>query len=294
MFRGKRFPPPRRIATSQQPSGILELERFSDADFSRWKEVSKDLDELHASMYFGVIPEQRRNREDLIATLQRQPGVPLSVPRWVRIVTYQYSGEPLSAAGSLHSIGGRFNAGADLDGDSLNPWPALYIAADRETAYREKFQLHSSAMVEGLSPQELALTPWVSYATLGLTVELRNLFDMTTPEKLAPVAKVFGRIKMPAMAKLLMKKLRMGSSEIKMVNTGKQLYDAVFTHNWRMQPIQFGLPAPSHMLAELVRAAEFEGILYNSTKGSGQCLAVFPISCNQDHSSSSPTRRPVP
>jgi hypothetical protein len=40
--------------------------------------------------------------------------------------------------------------------------------------------------------------------------------------------------------------------------------------------VQFGLPAPSHTLAALIRSAGFEAILYRSTKGAGRCVAVFP------------------
>lgn len=43
-----------------------------------------------------------------------------------------------------------------------------------------------------------------------------------------------------------------------------------------MLPAQFGLPAAGHTLAELIRSAGFEAILYRSTKGSGRCVAVFP------------------
>ena len=61
-----------------------------------------------------------------------------------------------------------------------------------------------------------------------------------------------------------------------MIQSGQGLYIAVLKHNWRVQPAQFGLPARSHILAELVRAAGFEAILYKSTMGPGKCLAVFP------------------
>lgn len=46
--------------------------------------------------------------------------------------------------------------------------------------------------------------------------------------------------------------------------------------NWRTLPVQFGLPAPSHAVAELVRAAGYEAIVYRSTQGGGRCVAVFP------------------
>lgn len=273
---GKSTPPPGKSAQPQAPRGILELERFSGATLTRWEAVSKDLDELHASLYFGVMPEQRRIRGELIAALQKTVCTSLSLARWARIITYQYSMEPLSAAGSLQALGGRFNAGMDLDPDTLNPWPALYIAETDRTAFVEKFQRAPEERVEGLSPQELALTASVSHSTVYLNCELHRVFDMTSPSSLAAAAKVFGRIKMPAGAKRLKKKLNLSSRAVHMISSGYQLHNAVLAYNWRTTPAQFGLPAPSHTLAYLVRAAGFEAILYRSTKGTDRCLAVFP------------------
>ena len=61
-----------------------------------------------------------------------------------------------------------------------------------------------------------------------------------------------------------------------MIQSGQSLYNGVLMHNWRVQPAQFGLPLPSHVLAELVRAAGFDAISYKSTMGPGRCLAEFP------------------
>ena len=72
-----------------------------------------------------------------------------SLTQWVRIVTYQYSLEPLSYAGDLRDIGGRFKAGAELENGTLKPRPALYIAENLETAFREKFQLAKTDSVAG-------------------------------------------------------------------------------------------------------------------------------------------------
>ena len=270
------IPPPKVVSPPAGALGILELERFSQETLARWNAVSKDLDELQASLYFGVQPEQRRARQALIEALQQTHSKSLHFSRWTRIVTYQYSMEPLAAAGSLHGFGGRFNAGADLDQGTLSPWPSLYIAEDYETAFREKFQMPSTGKVDGLSPQELALVHSISHTTLFVNGDLMGVFDMTSPSALDRVAKVFGRIKMPASARDLRKKLRISPNALWMVSTGRQLYDAALTHNWRTLPAQFGLPAPGHTLAELIRAAGFEAILYKSTKGQGRCLAVFP------------------
>ena len=99
---------------------------------------------------------------------------------------------------------------------------------------------------------------------------------MTTAKNLGPVAKVLGRIKMPPQAREIRKRLGLGQRQFWMITNAPQLYDAALVHNWRMLPVQFGLPAASHSLAELIRAAGFEAIKYRSTKGQGHCVALFP------------------
>jgi hypothetical protein len=92
----------------------------------------------------------------------------------VRTVTYQYSLEPLSCAGSLTDIGGRFNAGCELDDNTVSPWPALYVAQDLETAFREKFGIASDDVVDGLTAHELALNGKVSHSNVILNGHLEN------------------------------------------------------------------------------------------------------------------------
>lgn len=255
--------------------GVHVLEQFSAATLARWTEVSQDLDELNAALFFGTQPEQRRLRPQLIGAIEKVEPISLDGPNWVRFITYQYSFNPLSAAGSLLAYGGRFNAGVDLDPGTLDAWPCLYLAEDDETAFREKFQAASTSLTNGLRPADLALARLESYTKVAVNVCLHRVFDMTSPEPLRGLAGVLGRIKMPPRAKYLKKKLKIPDGELKMVSTGQMLYDTVFS-NWRTLPVQFGLPAPSHVIAELVRAAGYEAILYRSTKGGGRCVAVFP------------------
>ena len=263
-------------------AGILELDRFSLENLTRWTQLSSDLDELQAILFFGLQPEQRRLRPELIAALHAEQRVEHRMQRWVRNVAYRYSLEPLSAAGSLHGYGGRFNPGNDLDAGTLRPFPALYIAQDVETAFREKFQLPSSAGIDGLRPEELALTQIGSFLTLVVNGVLRNVFDMTSPRSLAGIARILGRIKMPERARRLQKKLGISTRALSMVRTGPHLHAAALHLNWRALPAQFGLPAPSQVLAELIREASFDGILYSSTKGSGRCVAIFPDRLSAD------------
>lgn len=258
------------------PKGILELDRFSNADLVHWQKLSNDLDELNASLYFGVEPARRRLRSKLCEALKQAGGTAIDIQSWARMVTYQYSLQPLSCAGSLQSVGGRFNAGFELDDNTLNPWPALYVAEDFETAYREKFQLASSDLTNGLKPDELALEHAVGLTTVFLNGRIENVFDMMSFITLNSVGKIFREVKIPKEASQLAKKLKISDSKKIMIQNGQQLHSALVKNNWRVWPMQFGIPAPSQTMAELIKATGYEGILYPSSKGPGRCLVVFP------------------
>lgn len=258
------------------PLGILELDRFTTQDLQKWEQASANLDQLWDSLYFGVEPERRKLRHQLIEAIKGVGHTALQLDHWVRIVTYQYSLEPLTCAGSLQALGGRFNAGYELDANTMRPWPALYIAQNRETAFREKFQLASGEDVDGLTPQDLSLEGTVSHTTVFVNGQLNRVFDMTAFTSLISVAKVLSKIKLPSDVAALARKLKFDSNTFLMVKTGQQLFNAAVKQNWRVLPTQFGLPAPSQILAQLIRNAGYEAILYPSSKGSGKCLAVFP------------------
>lgn len=272
----KPIPPQKPAGGPKRQRSILELDRFSEASLHKWEALSDDLNRLEDVLYFSLEPARRQKRQELIAALQSQTAVNVELTNWVRIVTYQYSNEPLSSAGSLHGYGQRFNAGVELDANTMSPWPALYLAEDHSTAFREKFQLEHDGQVDGLSAQELALETGISHVTVFLRGHVEGIFDMTSHEKLDTVAKVLGRIKLPEEARRIMKRLKIANKDLLMVKTGKQLHDLVTRKNWRVKPVQFGLPAEGHIIAELVRLAGFAGILYQSTKGTGRCLALFP------------------
>lgn len=150
------------------------------------------------------------------------------------------------------------------------------MAEDFETAYREKFQLASTDLTDGLKPDELALEHAVGITTIFLNGRMENVFDMTSFVTLNSIGRIFRDVKMPKEAAQLAKKLKIGDSNKIMVQNGQQLHSAIVKNNWRVWPMQFGIPAPSQTMAELIKAAGYEGILYPSSKGPGRCLAVFP------------------
>ena len=213
---------------------------------------------------------------EMLAALQGKACKPMGIRDWVRMVSYTYSRQPLSAAGSLLAYGGRFNAGCGLDEGAPAPWPCLYLAENFETAFRERFQLSSTDELSGLKPQELALRPNASLVTVQISGLLQNVFDMTTASCFDDLAAVLAKIKMPHRAKVLQKKLQIPLTQLYMMRKGAQFWDAAVKQNWRVHPAQFGLPSQSQLLADLIRRAGYEAIFYPSSKSQGRCLAVFP------------------
>jgi len=275
--RGKQQPPahpPRHESTAAR--SILELDRFSSADVERWSRVSHDLDEYNDLLYFGVEPQRQRYKAAIRAALESVDPVAVDLQGWVRLVTFQFSLSPLSAAGSLTDVGGRFNVGRDVDKSMQSPWPALYIAEDFETAFREKFQLASTETCGGLHPEELALLPGSSFASLQVDGHIARVFDLEAPGSLVALCKVLGKMKLPQEIRSIQKRLRLPPNHAYMVRTPGRLMQDVMAPNWRIAPVQYGLPASGQILASMIREAGFEGIRYPSTKGDGHCVALFP------------------
>lgn len=262
--------------TESPPKGILELDRFTSKDLQHWESLSSNLDELWSELYFGVEPQRRKFQTQLREAVEGVGSCSYPIEGWFRAVTYQYSSDPLSCAGSLRGHGGRFNAGFELDANTLSPWPALYLAQNFETAYCEKFQLSREHRENGLTPEDLSLSTGGSFSAVVVHGHLDRVFDMTTFTSLTTLATVLRRIKMPTEAVALTKKLKFGRKDLFMITTGLQLFNAVTKQNWRILPAQFGLPAPSHIVAKLIRDAGYAAILFNSSKGPGKCMAIFP------------------
>jgi hypothetical protein len=113
---------------------------------------------------------------------------PFILSRWQRLVPYRYSTCPLSCAGSVLVVsGGRFNFGAF---EPLNwpPFPALYLAEDRKTAWAERYgRVHELA---GLTSEELALTSPESVTCVSVSGTVERVIDLTVPNRLRTYAEV--------------------------------------------------------------------------------------------------------
>ena len=265
--------PPKQVAPAG-PHGLLELDRFTEKDLETWNKRSEDLDELHQILHFDFARQRLKHRDELMKALQAKPAGPFEFKRWVRIVTYRYSQAPLSAAGSLASVGGRFNVGIDVDVE--NPWPALYLAEDTETAYREKYQLPQAAHVSGLTLEELALERATSIATVFLDGRLERVFNINDPYAVIRLCNVLKRMPLPIAVGPILRRLKAPPSVVYNVKKPAEFRHAVLEQNWRVWPVQFGLPSPSQVLGQLLRDAGFEAVRFPSSKNGKQCLVVYP------------------
>jgi hypothetical protein len=235
--------------------------------------MAEGVEEFHVRQYFHLESSRRLNQEELLDALRATKPASINIDRWVRIVDYKYSLEPLSAVGSLF-MGGRFNIGRDLNPGQFPPYPALYIAENHQTAYAEKFGLAESEQRDGLSGHELALRKPASYSSINISGVLGNLFDVGRAVNFTKFVAAIKKFKMPNELKALARKV--GIKQPWMVSSTSMLKQSLLGDNWKAWPSQFQLPANPQTIGRLIKDAGFEGVLYPSTRGRGKCIAVFP------------------
>jgi len=250
------------------------LEYFSDHDLIGWRSRGKELQAYHYLWFYELESQRAANQQELIAALRSTPGKVVNLDGWGRAMAYKYSDLPLSYAGSLKWVGGRFNYGADIDESRFAPFPALYLAQDTETGFREMNGLVREDQRSGLTAEELSLCSRSGIAWVGVEGSVGNIFDVTHVSNLKAVFDVLSKFKLTrnvrdAEAKLNAKPLRL-------VKTAKELQRSLMAENWREFPALFSTPANSQLFGHLLSLAGFEGVLYSSTITRRLNLALFP------------------
>jgi len=140
----------------------------------------------------GGVPRRRVNgeRDALCDALRSSPGVSLDVNGWSRVTDYLWSLSPLSPAGSIKGIGGRFNIGESLDRARGQAFPCLYVAQTVETAYAEYFGESLSNKMGPLTIGELALRRESSFTTFLLNGRLERVLDLREDNSLKQFADI--------------------------------------------------------------------------------------------------------
>ncbi len=274
--RRRRFPdsqPPRR-GEPDLPA-LTELERFTEASLHQWLAAKANLDALQRALYFQLEPLRQRNVGRLLDALLSQTHPSLSFDGWSRIVDYRYGLEPLSGAGSLKGVGGRFNIGSELSPGTFTAFPALYIAEDYEAAFRERFA-GPTGEADKLSAQELALRSPGSFTQVRLRGRIENLIDVGSLDALKPFANVLREFPIPRDVRQFGRRLGLRPLPV-LIRSPVTLQRQLLHPNWRMIPQQFDLPSNSQIFGRIAAAAGLHGILYPSARHAAKrCLALFP------------------
>jgi hypothetical protein len=267
----KRRPKRRRRPARRDESYLLD--RFSERDLRQWKRQAERLREYRVKEYYYLEGLRAVHKEKIATALTSAQTSRLDVKGWIRIVDYKYSLEPLSAIGSLH-VSGRFNVGRDVDPDVFPVFPALYVAEDYDTAYAEKFPAGKQDLgSEGLAGHELALRRPASFSSVGVKGVLYNVFDLRNARTLRAFAKIVRKFELSTDLKEMAKAV--GNEGPYIARAPADFKKSFLEGNWRFWPMQYDLPANPQIFGRLLLDAGFDAVVYPSTKGAGDCVAVF-------------------
>jgi hypothetical protein len=252
------------------------LDVFTQPDLDGWTRQGLTLQSLSDRVYFDLERQRANCYDALCDALRSSPGSEFDIKGWARVTDWRWSMTPLSPAGSLKGIGGRFNIGADLDRARTQAFPCLYLAQDIETAFMEYFGGSLTSTMGSLSLGELALRSPSSFTTFVLDGRLENVVDLRTDKPLKAFADLISKFDVSVQTKSAIRAARLAPRRI--IRSARELWKRLLDppDTWRFEPQAYGIPAPCQIFGRFVRDAGFEGILFPSRRASGCCLAVYP------------------
>jgi RES domain len=251
------------------------LEEFSQASLAQWRAAGKNLERFGQAMFFDLERHRAEHSDELMEAIRSSTKGPMEFTSWARLVDYQYTNQPLSTEGSIKGDGGRFNIGRTLNPATYTPFPALYVAEDLPTAFRERFGIDREGSDRGLSATELTLRKEHSFSYVALNVRVETVLDVGDLDALLATVNVLRRFKMPKSVGVLARALRMRLPGL--VRSPAGLQKQLLNPHWRVEPVQYSLPSNSQIFGRLCAAAGVHAILYPSVRdGDKHCLALFP------------------
>ena len=271
-----------RPGNSPKKSISFILDQFSTLDIRRWTAIRDAYLKYHWDYYISLVYQRSKITDELKNALLEASQKTYGFSKWQRVVKFKYSLDPLSVRGSLVDPGGRFNIG-EIDPSQFLPFPALYIAADRNTALQE---LLSQNITSGKENEALssALANPASITCVSLSGQLDSIINLNEPEKLQPFVDLLKNFSVSEELKKAFRSIKLPEPDL--IKTVTKLMDALLIPNWREWPMQFDVPVASQIFGQIAVDAGIEGILYPSKfLGGGECLAIFPQ--NFDESSTS-------
>lgn len=254
---------------------LYPLDIISIPDIRRYKQRHEAILDYYYEYYSYFQNERAKRIEDIKGAILSNT-CSFEFSSWHRILDLQFMENPLSARGSvLNDPGGRFNIG-NIDQLKFPSFPALYLAENYETAYREKNQiLPNETFDEGLSSDDLSLTDRNSTVDLLLKGCLKSVIDLSDKKSLKDFYNVIKDIKLSK--QLEKKSQRLNLATMYHVQSYQELRQSILQDKWRQLPMLTDIPANSQIFGQLVHISQVEGIVYLSRMSAAlKCLAVFP------------------
>jgi RES domain-containing protein len=247
---------------------VLESGFIADIRRSRW--LYEKLLEYYWEYYCELAYQKKQIYEALKGSLAERSTV-FTFQKWQRGVKYKYSIDPLNTTGSLVDPGGRFNIGR-IDPTRFTAFPGLYLACDKGTALAEL--LGRGDDIQGLTPEELALTRPASVTVVSVSGDLESVLDVTKTENLSGFVRLIRDFRLSP--GLIKKANKLGVPRPFLVKTAQQMVANLHYPLWREWPIHFDVPHPSQILGQIAADAGIEGLKYSSILTQETCLVIYP------------------
>jgi hypothetical protein len=266
----------RRVAKRPPLASSILLDQFTEEQLDSWARGGDVLQGLSDKVYFELERQRASKYAELCDALRARPPISVNVDSWCRVTDWRWNLTPLSAAGSVKNIGGRFNIGETLDRARGQHFPCVYIAEDVDTAYAEYFGNSLATSVGPLTLGEFALRHGTSFVTFLLKGRIDTVLDLRDDKSLRSFVEIIRRFDISSQTKAAIRSAGLPRREI--IRTPLQLRKRLLqgSEKWRQEPTLFATPAVSQIFGRFARDADFEGVLYPSQRGHGLCVAVFP------------------
>lgn len=257
----------------QARSTFILLDQFSVADIHKWAAFKDQFLKYHWDYYKELAYQRSQIADEIKKSLFEAAQKTFAFEKWQRAIKYKYALKPFSVVGSLvDPAGGRFNIG-DINPSQFPPFPALYLASDKNTACQELLCQKVDPGQENRA-LDFALSSPESVANISLSGSLDSVINLREEEKLQPFIDLIKDFSIPDYLKKAAKNI--GEREPDLIRTVSKLTDSLLDPNWRLCPMQFDVPVASQIFGQLVAEAGIEGILYTSKFTGKDCLAIFP------------------
>lgn len=247
------------------------LDIFSVKNLNQWEAKKEQILRYYWDLYSALAYERRKIADQINITLLEAACGVYEFKGWQRQVRYKYSLSPLSTKGSLIEPGGRFNI-PNINPDQISPFPALYIAEDKETTLQEAGQKNNTP--QGLSALDLALIKKDSISIVAVNGKLESIIDLHHPNKLKSFLNLIRGFSIPK--NILQTAKKIGLESPLTVQNLTTLIESLMEPNWRAMCMQFDVPANCQIFGQLVANCGIEGILYPSKFTKKKCLAIYP------------------